>query len=76
MAERDGLENRCTLTGTEGSNPSLSATETRKPQQVPSFSYFYVALLLEIANYFNTGGTETKNIKNSLLAMPVLRTCR
>lgn len=23
--ERDGLENRCTLTGTEGSNPSLSA---------------------------------------------------
>ena len=24
----------------------------------------------------NTGGTETKNIKNSLLAMPVLRTCR
>ncbi len=23
--ERGGLENRCTLTGTEGSNPSLSA---------------------------------------------------
>ena len=35
MVERDGLENRCTLTRTEGSNPSLSAiqsglcTETR-----------------------------------------------
>ena len=25
MVEGDGLENRCTLTGTEGSNPSLSA---------------------------------------------------
>ena len=60
VVDRDGLENRCTLTGTEGSNPSLSATETRKPQQVPSFSCLYVALLLEIANYFNTGGTETK----------------
>ena len=28
------------------------------------------------AQWRNTGGTETKNIKNSLLAMPVLRTCR
>ena len=26
MVERGGLENRCPLTGTEGSNPSLSAT--------------------------------------------------
>ena len=26
VVDRDGLENRCTLTGTEGSNPSLSAT--------------------------------------------------
>ena len=26
--------------------------------------------------WIKTGGTETKNIKNSLLAMPVLRTCR
>ncbi len=25
VVDRDGLENRCTLTGTEGSNPSLSA---------------------------------------------------
>jgi hypothetical protein len=24
--DRDGLENRCTLTGTVGSNPTLSAT--------------------------------------------------
>ena len=28
--ERDGLENRCTLTGTQGSNPCLSA-EWLKP---------------------------------------------
>ncbi len=26
VVERDGLENRCTLTGTQGSNPCLSAT--------------------------------------------------
>ena len=26
--------------------------------------------------WINAGGTETKNIKNSLLAMPVLCTCR
>ena len=26
--------------------------------------------------WINAGGTETKNIKNSLLVMPVLRTCR
>ena len=25
VADRDGLENRCTSNGTEGSNPSLSA---------------------------------------------------
>ena len=25
MVERGGLENRCAFTGTEGSNPSLSA---------------------------------------------------
>ena len=26
VVESDGLENRCTLTGTVGSNPTLSAT--------------------------------------------------
>ena len=77
MAERDGLENRCTLTGTEGSNPSLSATETRKPQQVPSFSCLYVALLLKngsVDNYWGlilhccriVNGIKNKNLKNSL----------
>ena len=25
VVDRDGLENRCTLTGTQGSNPCLSA---------------------------------------------------
>ena len=29
-----------------------------------------------MVQWINAGGTETKNIKNSLLAMPVLRTCR
>ena len=36
--ERDGLENRCTLTGTQGSNPCLSATE---PQVVDLWLCFY-----------------------------------
>lgn len=32
VVDRDGLENRCTLTGTQGSNPCLSAnTASRKP---------------------------------------------
>ena len=29
MVERGGLENRCAFTGTEGSNPSLSAISRR-----------------------------------------------
>ena len=29
-----------------------------------------------MVQWINAGGTETKNIKNSLLAIPVLRTCR
>ena len=40
MDDWDGLENRCTLTGTEGSNPSLSATEKGLCQiAAKSFSY-------------------------------------
>jgi hypothetical protein len=27
VVDRDGLENRCTFTGTVGSNPTLSASE-------------------------------------------------
>ena len=27
VVDRDGLENRCTLTGTQGSNPCLSANK-------------------------------------------------
>ena len=30
MVDRDGLENRCTLTGTQGSNPCLSANNKDK----------------------------------------------
>lgn len=30
--ERDGLENRCTFRGTEGSNPSLSARKFNYPR--------------------------------------------
>ena len=40
MAERDGLENRCTLTGTEGSNPSLSANNEEGSLRVASFFLF------------------------------------
>ena len=40
MAERDGLENRCTLTGTEGSNPSLSAKNEEGSLHVASFFFF------------------------------------
>ena len=32
VVERGGLENRCALTGTEGSNPSLSANHSPMPQ--------------------------------------------
>ena len=41
VADRDGLENRCTLTGTEGSNPSLSAINTDNQaikQTTPNFT--------------------------------------
>ena len=31
--ERGGLENRCPLTGTKGSNPFLSASQSRCPAQ-------------------------------------------
>ena len=29
VVDRDGLENRCTLTGTQGSNPCLSANDKK-----------------------------------------------
>ena len=36
VVERDGLENRCTLTSTQGSNPCLSAIEIPDIQKTPS----------------------------------------
>ena len=33
VVDRGGLENRCTLAGTEGSNPSLSATPPAVPDR-------------------------------------------
>ena len=52
MVDWDGLENRCTLTGTEGSNPSLSANYFSKslilqdyltdPTDRPPFRPLYV----------------------------------
>ena len=42
----------------------------------PRLSNFFVGGAYKRILWINTGGTETKNIKNSLLAMPVLRTCR
>lgn len=35
VVDRDGLENRCTLTGTQGSNPCLSAK--KQPLQAAFF---------------------------------------
>ena len=50
VVDRDGLENRCTLTGTQGSNPCLSATKTDqnrnkgdKPQNIKQFCGFFVS---------------------------------
>ena len=37
MVEGDGLENRCILMGTEGSNPSLSAIFMLKFRVFPRF---------------------------------------
>ncbi len=36
VVDRDGLENRCTLTGTQGSNPCLSAK--KQPLQAAFFA--------------------------------------
>ena len=41
VVDRDGLENRCTLTGTQGSNPCLSAINAENQQivkQAPNFT--------------------------------------
>ena len=53
-----------------------------KPQASKACGFFVVSTappssnLYFLVQWINAGGTETKNIKNSLLAMPVLRTCR
>ncbi len=39
MADRDGLENRCTGNRTEGSNPSLSAS--KEPQSIAALFRLY-----------------------------------
>ena len=41
VVDRDGLENRCTLMGTQGSNPCLSATRgpLLEPQTVKTSDY-------------------------------------
>ena len=50
VVDRDGLENRCTLTGTQGSNPCLSANVptyiTRKKPVTIKFAGFYFACSL------------------------------
>ena len=72
MAERDGLENRCTLTGTEGSNPSLSANNEEGSLHVASF---FLLLQLIKMPYFEQRGVPCPKIfqfppAKSLLAMP------
>ena len=51
MVDRDGLENRCTLTGTEGSNPSLSADNAEWQYIISKISVFTDTLLLSIRLY-------------------------
>ena len=50
VVDRDGLENRCTLTGTQGSNPCLSATFQKcrghVTTDVPSIFLFIPQLVL------------------------------
>ena len=36
MVESGGLENRCTFTGTVGSNPTLSASQMRNQERSPN----------------------------------------
>ncbi len=72
MAERDGLENRCTLTGTEGSNPSLSANNEEGSLHVASFFFFVTTDQNAI---LNRGAVPCPKIfqfppAKSLLAMP------
>lgn len=38
VVDRDGLENRCTLTGTQGSNPCLSAINAEN-QRITKFTH-------------------------------------
>jgi hypothetical protein len=46
VAESGGLENRCTLTGTVGSNPTLSAREKRQGEKEKGRMSFFSPLLL------------------------------
>ena len=43
VVDRGGLENRCSLTGTQGSNPCLSAETTKELQAtlVALFSFYH-----------------------------------
>ena len=41
----------------------------------PTYNQPQISVDDQTIQRINAGGTETKNIKNSLLAMPVLRTC-
>lgn len=59
MAERDGLENRCTLTGTEGSNPSLSANNEEGSLRVASF--FLLPQLIKMPYFEQRDSTLFKN---------------
>ena len=63
MVERGGLENRCAFTGTEGSNPSLSAIIPKPPKRgllfppcprvEPLFALTTIACLLSWFRYPN-----------------------
>ena len=63
MAERDGLENRCTLTGTEGSNPSLSANNEEGSLHVASF--FLLLQLIKMPYFEQRDSPLSKNFSVS-----------
>ena len=61
--DRDGLENRCTLTGTQGSNPCLSATYTlNQCIKYPKKSFFGYIFLSHAKMDANRGCPKLCNI--------------
>ena len=62
VVDRGGLENRCTLTGTQGSNPCLSANDAERQQttrSTPNFALKDVKLGVFALSKKAPGNTES-----------------